>query len=205
MEGHHEVRKSLSLWHLSKKWVVSLVNTLRLKCFFSAQGENGPWWAGGKVWNHFGWEKGRRRHELWVISKPVVWSKWPISEELPDLYFVCVGIPFWIEYLISPACSVTVADRSAMRGCAWAGKQLSSCGWLELSKVGKDYEITVEGWECFLKEGREDKRDGVNLSDYRWQKWSEFAGVKFWIYFLLERNLAARAKNWPFEAKKISL
>ena len=33
MEGHHEVRKSLSLWHLSKKKVGSLVNTLRPKRF----------------------------------------------------------------------------------------------------------------------------------------------------------------------------
>ena len=87
MEGHHEVRKSLSLWHLSKKWVVSLVNILRPKCFFSTWGENGPWWtrqAGGKVWYHFGVEKGQR-HELRAISHPVAWSKLPIFEVLPDL------------------------------------------------------------------------------------------------------------------------
>ena len=48
-----------------------------------------------------------------------------------------------------------------MRVCAGAGKQLSSCSRLELSKVGKDYELAVEGWECFLKEVRKDKRDGL--------------------------------------------
>ena len=63
-----------------------------------------------------------------------------------------------------PACSVTVADRSAMLGCAGAGKQLSSCGQVELSKAGKDYESEAQGPECFLKEVRKDKRDGVNLS-----------------------------------------
>ena len=62
------------------------------------------------------------------------------------------------------ACSATLADRSAMRGRTGAGKQLSSCGRLELSKAGKDYESEVEGRECFLKEVRKDKRDGVNLS-----------------------------------------
>ena len=39
--------------------------------------------------------------------------------------------------------------------------QLSSCGQLELSKAGKDYE---EGRECFLKQVRKDKRNGMNLS-----------------------------------------
>ena len=53
---------------------------------------------------------------------------------------------------------------SAMRGRAGAGKQLSSCGRLEFTKAGKDYESAAEGWECFLKEVRKDKRDGVNLS-----------------------------------------
>ena len=42
--------------------------------------------------------------------------------------------------------------------------QLSSCGWLELSKAGKDYESAAEGQECFLKEVHKDKRDGANLS-----------------------------------------
>ena len=56
------------------------------------------------------------------------------------------------------------ADRSAMRSCAVAGKQLSLCGRLELSKAGKDYESAAEGRECFLKEVRKDKRDGSNLS-----------------------------------------
>ena len=51
-----------------------------------------------------------------------------------------------------------------MRGREGAGKQLSSCGQLELSKAGKDYESAVEGWDCFLKEVCKDKRDGVNLS-----------------------------------------
>ena len=51
-----------------------------------------------------------------------------------------------------------------MRGHVGAGKQLSSCGRLELGKVGKDYESAVEGRECFLKEVRKDKRDCVILS-----------------------------------------
>ena len=51
-----------------------------------------------------------------------------------------------------------------MRGHVGAGKQLSSFGWLELSKAGKDYESAAEGQECFLKEIRKDKRDGLNLS-----------------------------------------
>ena len=51
-----------------------------------------------------------------------------------------------------------------MCSCAGARKQLSSCGRLELSKVGKDYESAVEGWECFLKEVRKDKTDSANLS-----------------------------------------
>ena len=51
-----------------------------------------------------------------------------------------------------------------MRGCEGAGKHLSSCSQLELSKAGKDYESEAEGRECFLKEVHKDKRDGVNLS-----------------------------------------
>ena len=51
-----------------------------------------------------------------------------------------------------------------MHGRAGAGKQLSSCSPLELSKAGKGYESAAEGRECFLKEVRKDKRDGVNLS-----------------------------------------
>ena len=51
-----------------------------------------------------------------------------------------------------------------MRGGAGAGKQLSSCRQLKLSKAGKDYESAAEGQECFLKEVRRDKRDGANLS-----------------------------------------
>ena len=50
-----------------------------------------------------------------------------------------------------------------MRGRAGAGKQLSSCGRLELSKARKDYESAAEGRECFLKEVRKDKRDSANL------------------------------------------
>ena len=46
-----------------------------------------------------------------------------------------------------PACFATLADKSAMRGRAGAGKQLSSCGRLELSKAGKDYEPAAEGRE----------------------------------------------------------
>ena len=42
--------------------------------------------------------------------------------------------------------------------------QLSSCNWLELHKVGKDYESAAEGRECLLNEVRKDKRGGVNLS-----------------------------------------
>ena len=56
-----------------------------------------------------------------------------------------------------------MADRSAMRGRAGAGKQLTSCGRLELSKAGKYYELAAEGQECFLKEVHKDKRDGMNL------------------------------------------
>ena len=51
-----------------------------------------------------------------------------------------------------------------MCGCAGAGKQLSSCGRLELSKAGKDYKLVAEGRECFLKAVHKDKRDGTNLS-----------------------------------------
>ena len=60
---------------------------------------------------------------------------------------------------------MTVADRSAMRDRAVAGKQLSSfCSQLKLSKAGKDYESAAEGRECLLKEVCKDKRDGANLS-----------------------------------------
>ena len=50
MEGHHEVRKSLSFWHLDElRCVLAL---LQPKALFSAQGENEPWWisvlAGGQ-------------------------------------------------------------------------------------------------------------------------------------------------------------
>ena len=38
----------------------------------------------GKVWNHFGSEKGQRC-ELWAISHPMVWLKCLISEVRPDL------------------------------------------------------------------------------------------------------------------------
>ena len=155
MEGRHEVRKSLSLWHLSKKWVVSLVNTSRPKCFFSARGENGPWWtrrAGGKVWNRM-----RKRAASWVVghfpSRSVV--------EMPDIrgasrlvkfaVFCLRGNPILNLVPNLSACSATVADRSAMRGRAEAGKQLSSCGRLQLNKAGKDYESAEECRECFLK------------------------------------------------------
>ena len=49
-----------------------------------------------------------------------------------------------------PACSATVVDTSAMRGRAGAGKQLSSCGRLELSMAGmrKEDESAAEGREC---------------------------------------------------------
>ena len=78
---------------------------------------------------------------------------------------VCLrGNPILNRVLNFLAYSVTVADRSTMRGRAGAGQQLSSCSRLELSKAGKDYEPEVEGWKCFLKEVRKDKRDGVNLS-----------------------------------------
>ena len=42
--------------------------------------------------------------------------------------------------------------------------QLSSCGWLKLSKAGKDYESAAEGWEFFLQEVRKNKREGADLS-----------------------------------------
>ena len=49
---------------------------------------------------------------------------------------------------------MTVADRSDMRDRIGAGKpafgQLSSCGRLELSKVGKDDELVAKDWECFF-------------------------------------------------------
>ena len=51
-----------------------------------------------------------------------------------------------------------------MHGRMGAGKQLSSCDWLESSKAGKDYKSAVEGQACFLKEVGKDKRDGTNLS-----------------------------------------
>ena len=51
-----------------------------------------------------------------------------------------------------------------MHGHIGAGKQLSSCGQLELSKVGKDFKSAAEGRKCFIKEVRKDKRDGANLS-----------------------------------------
>ena len=67
--------------------MTSVLVPLRSKVFFSCRGENGPWWtrrAGGKVWNHFGSENGQHC-ELWAISHPVAWSKWPISKVPPDL------------------------------------------------------------------------------------------------------------------------
>ena len=50
-----------------------------------------------------------------------------------------------------------------MCGRAGARKQLSSCGRLELSKVGKDYESAAEGRECFLK--RDGVRDGGDKNE----------------------------------------
>ena len=109
----------------------------------------------GEVWNHFGWEK---KAASWVVgnfpSRNMV--------EMPDIreasrlvifsVFCLRGNPIlnWVPNF--PACSVTVADRSAMGGRAGAGKQLSSCSQLELSKASKDYQSAAEGWECFLKE-----------------------------------------------------
>ena len=108
MEGHHEVRKTLSLWHLSKKRVVSLVNTLRPKCFFSARGKNGPWWTirvGGKVWITSDEKKGG------VVSCgpfPIPWlgrnsryPRWFQTYNIFRIFSVCVETPFWIEYRIS--------------------------------------------------------------------------------------------------------
>ena len=43
-------------------------------------------------------------------------------------------------------------------------KQLSFCGRLQSSKAVKDYESAAEGWECYLKEVRKDKKDGANFS-----------------------------------------
>ena len=62
-----------------------------------------------------------------------------------------------------PASFATVADRSTMHGRVGAGKQLSYCGRLELSKAGKECESAAEGQECFLEEVCKDKRDGALL------------------------------------------
>ena len=42
--------------------------------------------------------------------------------------------------------------------------QLSSCGWMKLSKEGKTFKLAGEDQECFFKELGKDNKDGKNLS-----------------------------------------
>ena len=86
---------------------------------------------------------------LFLVCDPQIHSK--------TFRIVYAGFSAVLEKKNFTACFATVTDRSAMRGRMGARKQLSSCGWLELSKVGKDYESAAEGRECFLKEVRKDK------------------------------------------------
>ena len=67
----------------------------------------------------------------------------------------------------------------------WDGvRELCSCGRLGLSKACKDYESAVEGWECFLKEVRKDKKDGANLSGWLWMiKVKRIRGSELWDLF----------------------
>ena len=96
MAGHHKVRKSLNLWHLSMKWVVS-----RSRWKWAVMDKTR---RRGKSEITLDKKKGRA---LWVvaISYPVAWSKCLISEVPPDLkyflYFIWAGTPFWIDYRIS--------------------------------------------------------------------------------------------------------
>ena len=155
----------------------------------------------------------RNRAVSWVVghfpSRSVV--------QMPDIRGVSRLLIFSVFHLRGnpilnwvpnfPACFTTVADKSAMRGRAGAGKQLSSCGWLELSKASKKYESTAEGKNCFLKEVRKDKRDGANLSGWlsvikMKRIWgSELGDLLFsWAGFS-----GTGQNNWPSKVKKFSL
>ena len=139
MEGHHEVWKFLSLWHLSKKWVVSLA----FPCVQSAiqrSRQKLKIGRGGQVTGV----------ALWVVghfsSRSVV--------EIPDirsafrLMILSVFLFGWEPHSELTtnflACFATMAARSAIHGPRVSLKasfgQPSSCGQLKLSKAGKEDE-----------------------------------------------------------------
>ena len=140
---------------------------------------------------------------LSVVEMPDIWG----ASRLVIFPVFCLrGNPIlnWVPNF--PACSATVADRSAMHGPVGARKKLSSCGRLELSKVGKDYESAADGQECFLKEVRKYERDGVNLSGWLLViKMERICGSDIRDSFSSRAEFSGTGKNWPSEVKKISL